>query len=121
MNKKIISVTDDNNHKKGINAKDALTQGGTEDISFREYLAGLGNKLRELRTCKLGCSQDKIGYFMNLSQSEVSRIENGQRKLNILHLLTLKRLDPELDLNALVDDCRALDMILAGEGWGDGK
>jgi hypothetical protein len=47
---------------------------------------------------------------MNLSQSEVSRLERGQRKMNIIHLFTLKRLNPNLDLNNLVDICNTLEI-----------
>ena len=76
----------------------------------REYLVEFGNKLKELRTDKLGCTQDKMGDIMNLSQSEVSRLERGPRKINIVHLFTLKRLNPSLDLNNLVDICSAFEL-----------
>ena len=46
------------------------------DMINREYLVEFGNKLKELRTDKLGCTQDKMGDIMNLSQSEVSRLEH---------------------------------------------
>ena len=80
------------------------------DMISREYLVEFGNKLKELRTDKLGCTQDKMGDIMNLSQSEVSRLERGQRKMNIIHLFTLKRLNPSLDLNNLIDICSAIEL-----------
>ena len=80
------------------------------DMVTRDYLIEFGNKLKELRTDKLGCTQDKLGDIMNLSQSEVSRLEHGQRKINIIHLFTLKRLNPNLDLNNLVDICNTLEL-----------
>ena len=80
------------------------------DMVTRDYLIEFGNKLKELRTDKLGCTQDKLGDIMNLSQSEVSRLEHGQRKINIIHLITLKRLNPNLDLNNLVDICNTLEL-----------
>lgn len=89
------------------------------DPDFRKYLASFGSKFRELRTLRLGCSQDKLGYFMNLSQSEVSRIEHGQRMMNIFHLSRLKSLVPELDMNDLFGDCSAIDIIFAGRGTGN--
>ena len=81
----------------------------------RDYLIEFGSKLKKLRTDKLGCTQDKLGDIMNLSQSEVSRLERGQRKMNIIHLFTLKRLNPNLDLNNLVDICSALEMQIQND------
>ncbi len=89
------------------------------DPDFRKYLASFGSKFRELRTLRLGCSQDRLGYFMNLSQSEVSRIEHGQRMMNIFHLRRLKSLVPELDMNDLFGDCGAIDILFAGRGTGN--
>ena len=80
------------------------------DMVTRDYLIEFGNKLKELRTDKLGCTQDKLGDIMNLTQSEVSRLEHVQRKINIIHLFTLKRLNPNLDLNNLVDICNTLEL-----------
>lgn len=89
------------------------------DPDFRKYLTSFGSKFRELRTLRLGCSQDRLGYFMNLSQSEVSRIEHGQRMMNIFHLRRLKSLVPELDMNDLFGDCGAIDILFAGRGTGN--
>ena len=85
------------------------------DMISREYLVEFGNKLKELRTDKLGCTQDKMGDIMNLSQSEVSRLERGQRKMNIIHLFTLKRLNPSLDLNNLIDICSAIELHITND------
>lgn len=85
------------------------------DMVSRDYLIEFGSKLKELRTDKLGCTQDKLGDIMNLSQSEVSRLEHGQRKMNIIHLFTLKRLNPNLDLNNLVDLCNTLEIQMQND------
>ncbi len=85
------------------------------DMISREYLVEFGNKLKELRTDKLGCTQDKMGDIMNLSQSEVSRLERGQRKMNIIHLFTLKRLNPSLDLNNLIDIYSAIELHITND------
>ena len=77
---------------------------------FKEYLIELGNRFKLIRTDVLHCSQIEMGEIMNLSQSEVSRIERGQRKMNILHLFTLKSLDPDLDLNTLIDTCNVIEL-----------
>ncbi|MBP5555622.1 MAG: helix-turn-helix transcriptional regulator [Lachnospiraceae bacterium] len=80
------------------------------DMICRDYLVELGGKLKEFRTTKLGCTQDKMADIMNLSQSEISRLEHGKRKINILHLFTLKCIKPNLDLNDLVGASDAPDM-----------
>ena len=110
FNKKIIGFKEDQTIKK--------TPAGY-DMVFNKYLAGFGTRFKEVRTGKLRCSQDKMGYIMNLSQSEVSRIERGQRKMNIVHLFTLKLLDPELDLNDLVNDCTAIDFLVGAKHPGE--
>ncbi len=69
-----------------------------------EYLIGFGNRFKDFRTIDLGFTQDKMGDVMKISQSEVSRIEHGQRITNIVQLANIKRIYPQLDLNNLIDN-----------------
>ena len=88
------------------------------DMIFSNYLTECGSKFKEVRTSKLRCSQDKMGDIMNLSQSEVSRLERGQRKMNIIHLFTLKSIYPDFDLNDLVGDCSSIDFLIGAKDTG---
>ena len=72
------------------------------DMLTWEYLIGFGIRFKDFRTIDLGFTQDKMGDVMKISQSEVSRIEHGQRITNIVQLANLKRLYPKLDLNDLI-------------------
>lgn len=74
------------------------------DMLTWQYLIGFGNRFKDFRTTDLGFTQDRMGDIMKISQSEVSRIEHGQRITNIVQLANIKRIYPQLDLNNLIDN-----------------
>ena len=58
------------------------------NIKDKEKLIELGERIRE-RRLKLGLSQMELAQLSNISQGNISKIENGTQAMTLFHWLDL--------------------------------
>ena len=80
----------------------------------RKYLAGLGKRLKLLRT-DLGLDQKLLAKALGTSQSRISQIEKGQSAPSLYQLLELKKL---IEKDGELKNSISWDWILRGRGKG---
>ena len=71
------------------------------EISDDNFRIEFGSKVREFRTGRK-MTQAELAEALQTSQANISYIENGKRNADIRIIFTLKRLDPNIDLNDLL-------------------
>jgi transcriptional regulator with XRE-family HTH domain len=65
-------------------------------------LKKIGARIRKIRTAKL-IKQETLGKEVNLSKSEISRIENGKREVKIVKLMEIAKVIG-VNINLLLED-----------------